>query len=124
MSVECVKDDRPQVVVVDDDMAICTLVQEVLKDEGYNVLSVDNRLRLPELANIRRALVLYDLSLDDGVIAATIAKRGSVNVIIMSGHSDIQRKAREIGARDILRKPFDLEALSEVVRRWLPESAA
>lgn len=110
------------ILVVDDDAAIRTVVGQALRRAGHTVRSV------PSIADMHGAIrqdmpdvLVSDVVLPDGngldAAAALIAATPELPVIILSAQNTLTTavRATEIGAYDYLPKPFDLDALSRAV---------
>jgi DNA-binding NtrC family response regulator len=119
------------VLIVDDEPSICWGFRELLADEGYNVSvasSAEEALELAEQA-VPDAVVL-DVRLPgrDGLSTIQDLRRriGAAPIIVITafGNLDTAVRALEEGAYDYLTKPFDLEQVSEVLRRALRRSSA
>ena len=115
---------RCSVLVVDDDADVRELLRVVLLAEGYNVAAVDNgRAALDHLrSHADTCLILLDLMLPimDGTHFRTAQLHDRslawIPVILMSGGSDSDRRAREMGARRLIRKPLDLDEVKQALR--------
>ena len=115
---------RCSVLVVDDDDDVRELLRVAIEADGYHVACVDNgREALNHLrSHADTCIILLDLLLPvmDGTDfrSAQLQDRSLawIPVILMSGASDPERLARELGARQLIRKPFDLDAVKEALR--------
>lgn len=114
-----------KVMVVDDDMAIRTMVGEVLTDEGYNVTlaaSAEDALQAFRLE--RFWLVITDIRMG-GMSGVELLKEIKqidpvVHVIVMTSYASIDSAIAVIkaGAYDYLIKPFeDLELVTSAAKR-------
>jgi CheY-like chemotaxis protein len=116
------------VIVVEDDGDIREDVADVLRDEGYEVLTAENGYealtRLRESS--KTCVILLDLMMPvmDGVEFRETQLRdpelAKVPVIVLSGAANARQKAADLKAVDILVKPFKLNALLEAVRKVCP----
>jgi two-component system chemotaxis response regulator CheY len=113
--------DAP-VLVVDDDPTILATVSEALDMEGYPVLTATNGAEA--LAVVSRSVpsvVLLDMRmpvLDGWGFMHAARERGlPLKVIVMTAAADARRWATEIGAHDVLAKPFELDELVAAVER-------
>jgi CheY-like chemotaxis protein len=118
------------VLVVDDDRAMCDMIATVLSPEGYNVVPAEDGLEaLHLLRTVRRStgapcLVLLDLQMPR--LSGSEFRRAqlrdptvsNVPVAIMSGAPDADAHARALGAMASVPKPIDFEALLTIVRRY------
>ncbi len=119
-------EERPTVLVVDDEADICELLREILEDEGYRVVSAESgekaRQRWKEA---RPDLVLLDIWMPDvdGVtlLKEWVALEGErlCPVIMMSGHGTVETavEATRLGAFDYLEKPLSMSKLLDTLER-------
>ena len=111
------------VLVVDDDADVRELLRVALCAEGYDVAGVDNgRAALNHLrSHVETCFILLDLMLPvmDGAHfrSAQLHDRSLawIPVIVMSGASDTDRRARDLGARRLVRKPLDLDEVKRAL---------
>jgi DNA-binding NtrC family response regulator len=118
--------DKPKILIVDDEIDICLLLYEILKydyDVEYQQTITDAKVALE---NYSPNLMLLDLDLTDGSgfdLLAYIKTNKEVkdlhepDVIIVSAHKgkfDVQ-KADEYGVHSFMEKPIELEALKQAV---------
>ncbi len=113
------------IVVLDDEPDIREYLRLLLWEEGYPVNpveSVDEALVQIEKGNV--SLVISDIRLP-GRTGIDLLKEIKVRwpampVILITGFADISTKeALELGAADIIRKPFDFERLLAAVEKCL-----
>jgi two-component system, NtrC family, response regulator AtoC len=127
---------KPQVMVVDDDLAMCGFLQTFLAARGYAALTITKSDEAVRRFHAERpSAVLLDVIMPgmDGLAALAALKQidRDVPVIVMSGqggtHTVVQ--AMKLGATDFVCKPFqdhELEVLiaSAVRQRQLAEEVA
>jgi two-component system, chemotaxis family, chemotaxis protein CheY len=116
-----------RILVVDDDPTILATVADALDLEGYPVDTATNgeeALALLERGDRAHTLVLLDMRmpiLDGWGFMRAARERGlSLSVVVMTAAADARRWAREIGAHDVLAKPFELDELIAAVQRFRP----
>ena len=118
------------ILVVDDEVDICNMVSEILKDEGYEVRTANgynSALDVIEKENI--TLILTDIWMNNNTNAGIqllewSKKNNSLTpVIMMSGHGNIETamKAAKSGAYDFIEKPFKSERLILLIEKALEE---
>ena len=118
------------ILVVDDEVDICNMVAEILKDEGYEVITAngyETATDVIEKENI--TLILTDIWMNDNTIAGIQLLEWSQKnnfltpVIMMSGHGNIETamKAAKSGAYDFIEKPFKSERLILLIEKALEE---
>jgi CheY-like chemotaxis protein len=113
----------PQILVVDDDLDIRSIVSDALRQAGYDVESVCNGVQA--LAAFRRhrpdAMVL-DLAMpamDGQTLVSTLrnqTKWGAVPLVVISGQPNPVLSSRRLGARAYFEKPLDLYELIDCVQ--------
>ena len=115
-----------RVLVVDDDPAILELLEAALRAEGYAVETAPDAGtaldRLWAAWDAQPDVILLDLRLPavDGKAFAELYRALPVRhapLVLLSGLPEAADVAPEIGARDVLRKPFALDELLERLRR-------
>lgn len=124
------REEKPKILVVDDDLALCDLLRRYLQKQGFMVETVEDGVAMDTYFKEESPdLVILDLMLpgEDGL---SIAKRfrnvSSVPLIILSAcGEDVDRIiGLEIGADDYLAKPFNprelLARIRSVLRRYNP----
>ena len=116
------------ILVIDDESDITTLISDILTDEKYNVRVANNSDRaLKSLAERVPAAIILDIWLQGseldglGILEIVQKKYSHVPVIMISGHGNIETavSAIRMGAYDYLEKPFSAERLTIIVRRAL-----
>ncbi|GAC1326172.1 MAG: hypothetical protein NVSMB2_25100 [Chloroflexota bacterium] len=113
--------DSP-ILFVDDDPTILATVSEILELEGFPVVTATNGAEaLAALAQHNPSLVLLDMRmpvLDGWGFMREVDRRGlEITVVVMTAAADARRWAREIGAHDVLAKPFELDELVSAIER-------
>src|SRR5689334_3697950 len=119
-------DDRPSILVVDDEKVIRDMLADLLDMEGFHVRTAeDGSSALEELSRAHYDLVLSDLKMPRmGGIALLdqISKVAPQAVtVIMTGFGTVETAidAMKRGAYDYVLKPFKLEEVVHVVRRGI-----
>jgi DNA-binding response OmpR family regulator len=119
-----------RVLLVDDNADLRSMLQLCLEADGFEVEVAANGQHALELLGRRPAdVVVTDLFMPDQDGIETILevrkRYPDVRIVAMSGWtssegSDYLRVAREIGALETLRKPFDPQQLSRLLRGLPP----
>lgn len=112
-----------RVLVVEDDRYIQQLVVDLLTDEGYEVRPAGNgELALATLETWVPDLILLDITLPtmDGPTFRAAQQRlpapaSAVPVVLVTGAHDHANLVTDLDARALLRKPFDVERLLDLV---------
>ncbi|GAB4361459.1 MAG: sigma-54-dependent transcriptional regulator [Methylohalobius sp. ZOD2] len=115
------------ILVVDDEPDICHLLQEILEDEGFQVVTAENGAQARRHWQVERPdLVLLDIWMPD-VDGVSLLNEWVVDgaapcpVIMMSGHGTVETavEATRLGAFDYLEKPLSMAKLLSTVERAL-----
>lgn len=113
-----------KILIADDDPAICTALQLLLEEEGYNVEVQDNGEDVKNLQGKFADVLLLDIWMSgtDGRDVARQLKRNSststVPIIMISANQDVASSAMLSGADDYVAKPFDVTELLSKVRKY------
>lgn len=115
-----------RILVVDDEAGIREVLDEILEDEGYEVLLAADGLDVPAILEEQRIdLVLLDVWLPGkgGIeLLKEISERfPEIEVVMISGHGtvDIAVKALKMGAYDFIEKPLSLDRVLTIVANAL-----
>lgn len=118
---------KKTVLLVEDDPDIREGIATILSLSGFNVLTArDGQDALDQLTDLptKPDLILLDIAMPvkDGLqfrkeqeMDCEIA---SVPVVIMTAHNHPEAMRFEVGAKDVLQKPFTIDTMIEVVRRY------
>jgi DNA-binding NtrC family response regulator len=112
------------ILVVDDEVSICSILEDMLRDKGFDVISAyDGDQALEVFRNQDLDMVLTDINMPrlDGlaVLRAIKESKPSTPVVMMSGRADMQDviAAMDRGAQNFLLKPIRVNELYRVVDR-------
>jgi two-component system nitrogen regulation response regulator NtrX len=114
------------ILIVDDERDICTLIAGILEDEGHAARRAHNSTEAIDAVRQRRpALVILDVWLQgselDGLQLLEVIRREDppIPVVMISGHGTIDTAVSAIksGAYDFIEKPFKADRLLLVVDR-------
>jgi UDP-3-O-[3-hydroxymyristoyl] N-acetylglucosamine deacetylase len=109
---------RPLLLVVDDEVAICTSLANVLRDENFDTICAhDGEEAIRKVTENNPDLVFLDIWMPglDGIETLGKIKQLSpeTEVVMISGHATIPNAldAMRRGAFDLIEKPFDIESV-------------
>src|SRR3984893_14760757 len=118
------KSNGKNVLVVDDDNAVCRIVQRMLSDDQYQVQtsqSVADALEAVEQKPFDAYVMDYKLQDGSGLdIAERIrSKWGAAPIILISGYdrSFFAAKAEKLGITQFIEKPFSRETICSEVKK-------
>ncbi len=116
-------DNKPIVLIVDDQPGIRRLLMEVLTEEGYSVHTAANGYEgIQKAKDMNPALILMDMKMPgmDGI--ETLLELKNLNqaekVIMMTAYGELElvNNAKEIGAYAYITKPFDILELCKMIQ--------
>lgn len=117
------KNGKRQVLVVEDDSDLAMVVQFVLERGGYEaVVAADGIDALEKLDHGLPGLVLLDMRMprmNGEQFAAELRHRygDAVPIVVVTAAEHAHARAESIAAADVLPKPFDVDALLDMVAR-------
>ena len=118
--------DNIDILVVDDDISHCTILQALLRGWGYNVaLANSGRQALEQVRERVFDLVLCDVRMAEMDGIATLKEMKALNpaipVLIMTAYSSVETavEALKTGALDYLIKPLDFDNLQATLEKAL-----
>jgi CheY-like chemotaxis protein len=117
----------PTVLIVDDEAATRALLRKTVESSGCKVLeAADGDTALQTARSSRPNLVLLDIVLPGSTTSGVLVCKElledvGIRVVIVSGNATgmIARSCLQMGATEILRKPFSIDVLREKLPGWL-----
>ncbi|MCW9048615.1 MAG: response regulator [Gammaproteobacteria bacterium] len=117
-----------KILIVDDDKALCELLQRYLSDNGYTTQSANDGIEMFQLLEQSTPdIIILDLMLpgEDGLtLSKKIRRQSNTPIIILSARGDDVDRivGLEVGADDYLSKPFNPRELLARIRSVLRRS--
>jgi DNA-binding response OmpR family regulator len=111
------------VLIVEDDQDLAEALQLVLESQGYETARAGNgREALDAIAAHMPALIMLDMSMpimDGWQFAREFESRHgrSAPIVVISAAEKARERAAEIGADDVIPKPFNISDVVERVER-------
>lgn len=114
------------ILLVEDDDGLGSILAAVLQDQGYRVaLASDGKEALDYLSGRQRPqLILLNLmmpGMNGWKLREQLSKDpglAEIPVVVLSGASNLDRKAAALGAARSFTKPYNLKAVVETVRHY------
>jgi diguanylate cyclase (GGDEF)-like protein len=115
---------RPKVLILDDDPSLTDLLSEIVKEEGYEVMSSNSPKDVLFLARqFIPDVLLLDIMMPelDGFDVCEFFKRDAqlkfTRIIILTGRDDRECRVRcyKAGADLFLSKPFEIDELRQII---------
>lgn len=121
--------EKPQVMVVDDDLAMCSFLRTFLGARGYSALTATNADEAVRRFHAERpAAVLLDVVMPgsmDGLAALAAFKKidRDIPIIVISGQGRTNTvvQAMKLGATDFVCKPFEEDELGILLANALKQ---
>ncbi len=120
-----VQPNNPIVLVVEDDPPVRELIDDVLREEGYEVVGAcDGASALRVLESIKVDVITLDLDLpgltgSDFLRLLQRRKLPIPPVIVVTSHTPVGRQLRKM-AQAVIAKPFDIDDLLAKVIEFVP----
>ncbi len=115
---------KPVVLVVEDDPGVRYTLRELLEEAEMQVAEAgDGQAALDWLAEQHADLVISDLAMPGldgmGLLRGLAAMPGAPKVIVITAHGSERAavEAMKLGAFDYFAKPFDIDAIMQVIER-------
>jgi len=112
------------ILIVDDDVDLCTVLAEELTEIGYKTYYLtDGEGVLEYVQNNQVDLILLDLNMPrkNGfeVLQDIHQNKIDIRVIVLTAYADVQSaiEAANLGACDFISKPYDFDELLITIRR-------
>jgi CheY-like chemotaxis protein len=114
-----------KLLVVDDHWPLLEVVRESLELSGYEThIARDGKEALKLFDSKRFDMIFLDVMMPIKDGWATLQKLRTVNplipIIVITGQPDLKTKAQELGATDLLKKPFTPKQILSFVEKHLP----
>jgi two-component system response regulator RegA len=115
---------QPAVLLVDDDVALCSVLARSLQRRGYTVVVAhDYQSALAAAAEIPPAFALVDLKFPGGsglcLVKELVSRHPSTRVVVLTGYGSIATavEAIKLGAHYYLTKPANMEDIVGALHR-------
>ena len=114
------------ILIVDDDVNLCSVLSEELSEVGYSCHSVNSADSAMDFLSGKTAdLILLDLKMPgkDGFYVLREIKERNLNikVIVLTAYADVKGAidSAKLGASDFISKPYDFDELLITIRKVL-----
>jgi DNA-binding response OmpR family regulator len=117
--------DNPVILVVEDDPPVRELIDDVLREEGYDVVVAhDGASALRVLESLKVDLITLDLDLPGltGSDFLRLLQRRKIKippVVMVTSHTPVGRQLRKM-AQAVVAKPFDIDDLLASIMELVP----
>src|SRR6476619_2227799 len=121
--------NRPKILIVDDDLDILAVMQLLFKTRGYDVVTISRGEEVfDKIKTFHPNLILLDV-LISGNDGRDICRRlksqsstKSIPVVMFSANPNAAETIHEYGADDFIHKPFEVTELLQTINKHLEKS--
>lgn len=119
--------DNYSILIVDDDVNLCTVLSEELNEIGFSanyVTGADDAIGYIDQGK-KVDLILLDLKMpekDGFYVLRTLKEKGiEIKVIVLTAYADVKSAidSARLGATDFISKPYELDELVITIRKVL-----
>jgi len=115
------------ILIVDDDVNLCTVLSEELKAVGYETSYLTDGEEVPKVLQRQKVdLLLLDLKMPgtDGfelLQKINIHRNSHPKIIVLTAYADVKSaiESARLGATDFISKPYDFDELLITIRKVL-----
>jgi len=118
------------VLVVDDEFGVAEVLQSILEDEGYRVVTaINGKQALARLSEFTPDLIMLDymMPIMDGTQTLTAIRNepafARIPIIMMSSLEEVSVRETCTGYNTFLRKPFRAMAVVKLVEQLLAQAS-
>jgi DNA-binding response OmpR family regulator len=114
---------KKKILVADDDAAIVEVMQILLQDQGYEVVTTSRGENIYKMVEENPDMILLDIwmaGINGNDICQKLKaddKTKHIPIIMFSANSETIQKSIECGADGYLAKPFELDELMNIVQK-------
>lgn len=116
---------RKRVLLLEDNKEILELIDDILTGEGYQVIALNRYESVADIIDFAPNLILLDIRLSNGyghLLCRDLKadpETKQLPVILVSAASNLEKIAKDCGADDFLSKPFNLQELIDLVKKYI-----
>lgn len=121
--------DDKRILIVDDEVNMCSVMQDILVDEGYEVMVAENGNEALQIVHkVTPDLIITDINMPCmgglDLLREVKSLHPDVQFIIMTGFGELETylNAMHNGAFDYITKPLNIEMLKIMVAKVLGQS--
>ena len=116
---------KKKVVLVQDNKDILDIMDQVLKEEGFDVTSSLTTEPIEKIDKIEPDVVIIDDHIKGKKKGSKVIEElksepetEDISAVLTSTSPDLPNKAKECKADDYIEKPFDIDHMIEVVKKY------
>ncbi len=116
---------KQRILVCDDDTGVVEVITIILEEEGHEVITLNSGKAIQKrVQEYLPDVILLDIWMPgiDGKQVTKLLKNNPntrhIPIIVISALNDVQNLAKEAGADDFLAKPFQMNGLLALVKKY------
>lgn len=116
---------KKKILIVDDDLAILEVIKIILEENNYEVAAISDAFLVQNaIEKLQPDIILLDIWMSgfDGrdIVKELKTKENTKNIpiLLVSANNDTEKIAKEAGADGFLAKPFDINDLLFIVKKY------
>jgi DNA-binding response OmpR family regulator len=112
-----------KILVIEDNPDIKEVLDYILNDEGHDVVACSDGSSLTNLDELKPDIILLDEILGRNRGSDLIKKlktdkdKGAIPVVLISAMPNLENIAAKCGADAFLEKPFNIDNLTDIIKR-------
>ncbi|MHA6696753.1 response regulator [Chryseobacterium sp. A301] len=114
------------IIVVEDNVEICSMIEEILREEGHKVRSCTNPMIVFEMIKQMKPKLIVTDMLMSGIDGREICRQlksdsetSSIKILLMSAHPNSFALSEAVGADGHISKPFEIDEFATLVKQML-----
>lgn len=114
------------IIVVDDNVEICSMIEEILREEGHKVRSCTNPMIVFEMIKQMKPKLIVTDMLMSGIDGREICRQlksnpetRSIKILLMSAHPNSFALSEAVEADAHISKPFEIDEFAALVKQML-----
>jgi DNA-binding response OmpR family regulator len=116
---------RKQILIVDDDPTLLSMLQLILEEEGYLTHTSVDTSNMEHLLSFQPDLILLDVLLSDAdgrMLSRRLKNQDTtkhIPIVLMGTSRSVAVTLTKSGADAFLKKPFDLDAFLATIHKYV-----
>ena len=114
------------IIIVDDNLEICSMIEEILLEEGHKVRSCTNPMIVFEMIKQMKPKLIVTDMLMSGIDGREICRQiksnvetSSIKVLLMSALPNSLELSEAVEADGHISKPFEIDEFAALVKQML-----
>ena len=112
------------ILIIEDDLFMLDALRTILEDEGYKIHTAENGLVAVDILEkgAHPDLILLDMimpKMNGWEFAEAYQKfEKRCPIVVITGAADVVQRAKDVGAQDWLAKPYEIDDIFKMVKKF------